>query len=132
MHGFPVRSRISSDDLRTIRGFTQVGLGSGADDEPFPFSIEQRRAMLANTMMVGQVGLAVAPLYLQTGRLKLVGDTNHGDGPFLEPFEKSILDMWKDLRDKSEEWTSYRLHVVDIMRHYKIDQSGTIPALFRK
>ena len=43
--------------------------------------------MLANTMMVGQVGLAVAPLYLQKNQLELVGDTNHkGDAPFLKPW----------------------------------------------
>ena len=45
--------------------------------------------MLANTMMVGQVGLAVAPLYLQKNKLELVGDTNHkGDAPFFEAIQR--------------------------------------------
>ena len=95
--------------------------------------------MLANTMMVGQVGLAVAPLYLQKNQLELVGDTNHkGDAPFLKPFKESIRDMLNDLIDgtsggvNEDDQTAYRVHVAALKKRYQIDSVGTIDALLRK
>ena len=96
--------------------------------------------MLANTMMVGQVGLAVAPLYLQKDALELVGDTEfEADAPFLKPFEDSIREMREDLMERTSggvrkmsahDRTTYRLHVADVMKRFHVDQSGTIAGMF--
>ena len=78
--------------------------------------------MLANAMVVGQVGLAVASLYCQSGRLKMVNDDRrkvgaYVDAPFLKPYKELIEEMRAELQGVGdEESITYNLRLIEILR----------------
>lgn len=107
---------------RGLVGFTQYG--QDPSEKAFSFSTEQRRKMLANAMVVGQVGLAVASLYCQSGRLKMVNDSREGgreggayvDAPFLKPYKELIEEMRAELHGVGdEESITYDLRLKEIL-----------------
>ena len=77
--------------------------------------------MLANAMVVGQVGLAVASLYCQSGRLKMVNDDRrkvgaYVDAPFLKPYKELIEEMRAELQGVGdEESITYNLRLKEIL-----------------
>ena len=86
-------------------------------------------------MMMGQVGLVVAPLYLQTGQLRLRGDTEEG-APFLKPYKKLIDDMCEELalgeavKMDPIERDTYRLRLAKIKNKYQ--KPGSIHGYFSR